>query len=98
MNRRTPPSRQDLVEMIYAMALALGIATMMLCIPGCGAPGYIRAEAIQGTLRRVIARERVYTTNDASLSDQEKRINLRDGELLEAALDTALSAGEKKDE
>ena len=65
---------------------------LLLCLiltTGC-ASGMIRAEAIEGTLRRTLHRHQTYTKNNETLSDLQRRVDLRDGELLERVLDAAL--------
>lgn len=57
---------------------------------GCGAPGMIRATAVEGTLRRVIERHEIYTKDNDNLSNLQRRVDLRDGELLSRVLDEAL--------
>lgn len=65
----------------------------LLLTTGC-ATGMIRATAIEGTLRRTLHRHQTYTENNESLSSLQRRVDLRDGELLERVLDEAL---EKED-
>lgn len=68
-----------------------GVLSLFLCcvlfMPGCTG---IRASAIDESLRGVVERHAAYTEVDASLSDLEKRVNLRDGTLLIEILDEAL--------
>ncbi len=58
------------------------ILIILLLLVGCGTPGFIRADAIEGTVKRLVDRHDVYVEADPSLSDLQKRVNKRDGELL----------------
>jgi hypothetical protein len=58
---------------------------------GCQS-GTIQATAVDGTFRRVADRHDKYIASDASLSPLEKRIDLRDTELLRGVLDAAKPA------
>lgn len=73
---------------------------ILLMLVGCGAPGYIKASAIDGTLRRVIERHDAYTDADPALDEKlgkskkdkqarvlQYRTNKRDTELLLELLD-----------
>ena len=59
---------------------------------GCSPAGYIRADAVDGTLRRVVRRHKTYTKADESLTELERKLNLRDGELLIETLNAAKAA------
>lgn len=59
-----------------------------LCLTGC-ATNMIRADAIDGTLRRVAERHDVYIQADPDLDELERDIYLRDTELLRRLLDEA---------
>lgn len=63
----------------FALAFALAFA-------GCSG---IQASAIDGSLRGIVSRHKAYTEADTSLSDLERRVNLRDGELLIDILEEA---------
>lgn len=71
---------------------------LVLVFAGCGTPGYIKAENIDGTLRRVIERDAEYILHDVRLSATEKQDNLRDGELLLSVLNTAKEATKAAEE
>ena len=64
----------------------LGFIAVFCC--GC-MTGMIRAEAVDGTLRAVAGRHDKYITADSTLVDIERRIYLRDTELLTHLLDEA---------
>lgn len=72
-------------------AVKKAAAAVLLCavFVGCGTPGYIKASAIEGTLVRLIDRHDVYVEADASLSEPQRRANLRDGTLLKKLLSEA---------
>lgn len=84
-------------SLLLSVTLGAILVAFVLSSTGCGAPGYIRADAIQGTMKRVIGRHQVYTQMDPALSDLQKRANMRDGELLDQLLDEALRAKEEDD-
>lgn len=81
---RTPTSRPRVkAGMELSLALVLcGAVTALLVLTGCGTPGYVRADAIEGTVRGLVQRHDAYVEADESLSDLDRRIHLRDGELL----------------
>lgn len=74
---------------------ALLISLVLLC--GCGTPGYIRADAIDGTVKRIRQRHDFYVKADSELAPLERRANLRDTELLETALNEAKKAEDGDD-
>jgi hypothetical protein len=69
--------------------------TLALCslvaVAGCQS-GTIQAAAVDGAFRRVAARHDVYVASDPLLSPLEKRIDLRDTELLRGVLNAAKPA------
>lgn len=73
------------------------VLTLCLWMGGCGAPGYIKAEAIEGTLHRVIERHDHYTDRDIGLAPLERRANLRDTELLMKLLEEAQAPTEEEE-
>ena len=77
------------------LAFVSAILTFALSsLQGCGTPGYIRAEAIDTTVRGMVERHDAYTVSDPALSDLERRVYLRDGELLLQLLDEAQAPSE----
>lgn len=82
MTRPRPMGRLSTKGWATLVLWCLGLTALALALAGCGTPGYIKAEAIQGTLERVVDRHNTYTIEDESLSDLEKRVNLRDADLL----------------
>ena len=52
--------------------------------------------SIEGSLRRVVKRHDAYVKADGALKALEKRVNLRDTELLEKAVATALAPAEEE--
>jgi hypothetical protein len=60
----------------------------LVLLAGCGATG-INPAAVDGAFRRVAARHDAYIQADNDLSPIEKRIDLRDTELLRGVLDAA---------
>lgn len=79
------------------LALMIG-AILVFGMLGCGAPGYISAEALEGPAKRLIKRHKAYTQQDEGLSPQNKEANLLDGELIEEAIDSALERAKEDNE
>jgi len=67
----------------WAVALAIVLFLMLFGFTGCAArEGYVQARSMEATLRGLVRRHERYTKADKTLSPLEKRVNLRDGELL----------------
>lgn len=78
------------VHFAAAWSVLVGLVLLLLLLSsGCAPQGYVRADAIDGTLRRVIKRHDSYTEADKELKPFNKRLNLRDTELLLKLLDEA---------
>jgi len=69
----------------------------LVLLTGCGTPGYIKAEAIEGTVMGLIQRHDAYVDKDDKLDDLEKRIFKRDGELLKKLFKDAKEPKKKKE-
>lgn len=76
------------------VTIAMAALAMIMLSGGCAPTGYVKAEAIEGTVARICSRHNTYTLKDESLSDAKKRTNLRDAELVLQALKEARNAGE----
>lgn len=59
--------------------LAVGL---VLVFTGCYGSGVIKADAVSGTLTRVVERHQAYVAKDEALTELQRRVALRDGELL----------------
>lgn len=83
-----------LTRITAALLLALALA------PGCVPKGYIRAESLKPTLESALERHDHYVTTDEDLSALERRIHLRDSEVLRLAFDEATkeAAAEEEDQ
>lgn len=79
---RVMRQRSDTVKWSTIVLCALAVFLSLLALTGCGTPGYVRADAIEGTLNRALDRHDAYVREDESLSDLQKRTDLRDSELL----------------
>lgn len=92
-----PPVRRksDPFARIWLGIGLLLIAILILTMSSCAQPGYVRAEALQGPLRRLVDRHDGYVTIDSSISTDRKATHLRDGELLLRAVDEAVAAGQE---
>jgi hypothetical protein len=64
-------------------------AGLLLVCSGCATSGTIRAAAVDSTFRRVADRHDKYINADPTLSDLEKRVDLRDTAVLRGVLDEA---------
>lgn len=82
--RLRPTKDQSLGVSFWAMLLAGTVLSLLLS--GCGTPGYVRVDAIEGTLNRVMDRHDVYVERDHDLSSAQQKRNLRDTELLRKLL------------
>jgi len=84
--------RMDPVRAITATATTLGLCFGLVAIlsaSGCCGQGVIRAEAVDGTMRRLIERHDRYTHADSTLTPLQRRANLRDGAVVINLLDEA---------
>lgn len=82
-----------------AWGLMLGLIVMLLMLAGCSSPGYVRADAIEGTLKRVAERHDAYTVAAVAsghVTKKQGRVDLRDTKLLLKLIETAKSKGAKK--
>lgn len=70
----------------------------LILLVGCGTPGYIKASAIEDTVRNVVKRHDAYVEQDKTLKPLEKRIYKRDGLLLLEALKEAQKPTEEPEE
>lgn len=73
---------------------AAAMAFLLLTVTGCagmagGGTGSLRVAAVEGAFRRVAIRHDNYVNVDPSLTPLERRIDLRDTELLRAAIEAA---------
>lgn len=62
---------------------------LLLCTQGCLCSGHVRVEAIQGSVKRLVARHDTYIQADPTLSEVKKRVYLRTGIILLDLLNTA---------
>jgi hypothetical protein len=67
----------------------LSFFLLIASVVGCTGPGVIQAQAIDGSVRRVADRHDEYVQRDQFMSELERRIALRDTELLRKVLDEA---------
>lgn len=65
---------------------------MLIVLSGCQSSSMLDPALVNPTMQRVMARDDVYVTNDASLSADQKANDLRDTALLRKVLSTALGA------
>lgn len=70
----------------------------LIFLIGCGTPGYIRADAIEGTVTAIIDRHDAYVDNDPSLKELERRIYKRGGELIKMLIEEAQRPSEAPEE
>jgi hypothetical protein len=61
---------------------------------GCGAPGYVRADAIDEVVYAVTARHDVYVQADPTLGPEDKATYLRSSEILRRIVTEALAGQE----
>ncbi len=76
---------------------ALGVAGVLMLLIGCAPMGYVKAEALKGPLDRLVERHDVYMDKDTTLSPLKRRVNKRDGALLQEAINTAVEKAEEED-
>lgn len=79
---RVMRQRSDTMKWSTLVLCSIAAFLGLLVLTGCGTPGYVRADAIDGTLFRTLDRHDAYVREDESLSDLQKRTDLRDSELL----------------
>ncbi len=74
--------------MSWSEAMWAAVLAALLC--GCAPPGLVRAEPLLPVVERLVDRHDAYAAVDSSLTPLQLRANLRDGELVLKALNTAL--------
>lgn len=74
------------------MLKSLATISMLIVLAGCQSATMLDPALVNPTMQRVMARDDVYVTNDASLSADQKANDLRDTALLRKVLSTALGA------
>lgn len=74
------------------MLKSLATISMLIVLAGCQSASCLNPALVNPTMQRVMARDDVYVTNDASLSADQKANDLRDTALLRKVLSTALGA------
>ena len=80
-----------------ARAVPILLVSLALLLPGC-TKGTVRASELLPSFRDVRARHDAYVLKDESLNPTERRIYLRDTELIHRILEEAASDGEATDE
>jgi len=82
-----------------AWGLMLGLVVLLLMLTGCGSPGYVRADAIEGTVKRIAERHDAYTVAAVAsghVTKKQGKVDLRDTALLLKLIKTAQDKGAKK--
>ncbi len=74
------------------------VILVLLAAVGCGTPGYIKAEAIEGSVGKLIKRHDAYVDADPTLSDLERRVYKRDGDVLKVVFAEAKQPTEETEE
>lgn len=62
---------------------------VLVGLTGCGVPGYISADALEGPAFRLIDRHDAYMEKDKSLSPMQREVNLQDGQLIRMVIEEA---------
>lgn len=93
--RALPPTRVKAGRELFLALMLCGVAAALLVLTGCGTPGYVRADAIEGTVKGLVQRHDAYVGADESLSELTRRIHLRDGELLLRLIEEAQKSKEE---
>lgn len=98
---RARRSQQLPTPLHRATATGIGLAfvvMVLLLFTGCAPEGYVRADAIKGTLLRVAERHDAYTKADKDLKESNRKRNLRDTALLRRLMEEATKTGAPKGE